>query len=225
MPVDGDPVDVDPVELDPVELDPAGHEHGVRRVADFPVGFPVVAIIASAGGVEALLRVLTRLPADLPACVLVALHQEPARLSHLPAILATDAKLPVQFAVDGAPLQPGVVLVVPPARHLLVTSRGRVGLIDTGALPPPRPSGDLLLATLAVTCGPRALAVVLTGNGHDGQAGVRAIVRCGGTAVAQDEHSSAFFAMPAAAIATHQVSEVLDIDDIAGAIVAHTTAN
>jgi two-component system chemotaxis response regulator CheB len=119
-------------------------------------------------------------------------------------------------------MRPGVVLVVPPGRHLLVTSQARIGLIDTGAAPPSRPSGDLLLATLAVTCGPRALAVVLTGLGHDAQAGVRAVVHCGGTVLAQDESSARFSAMPAA-IATEQVSQILAVDDIAAAIIAHTT--
>jgi two-component system chemotaxis response regulator CheB len=120
-------------------------------------------------------------------------------------------------------MRPGVVLVAPPGHHVLVTSESRIGLIDTGPVPPARPSADLLLTTLAVTCGPRALAVVLTGLGHDGQAGVRAIVHCGGTVVAQDEATSAFAAMPAAAIATGVVRDVLPLDDVAAAIVTHAT--
>jgi len=194
------------------------------RPDPYPIGFPVVAIIASAGGIEALPRVLNPLPEDLPAAVLVALHQEPYRVSELTRILDRRTRLPVQLAEQDMALRPGEVLVVPPGRHLLVTPLARVALIETGALPPPRPSGDLLLATLAVTCGPRAVAVVLTGLGHDAQAGVRAVVHCGGTVLAQDEASSMFFAMPAAAIATDMVSQVLAVDDIAAAIVAHTTA-
>ncbi|WP_433046102.1 chemotaxis protein CheB [Dactylosporangium sp. CS-033363] len=194
------------------------------EVADpFPVGFPVVAIIASAGGVEALLRVLEPLPADLPAAVLVALHQEPHRVSELAQVLGRQTRLPLSLAEPDEEMRPGAVLVAPPGWHLIVTSHARIGLIETGALPPSRPSGDLLLATLAVTCGPRALAVILTGGGHDAQAGVRAVVHCGGTVLAQDEDTSKIFAMPAAAIATGKVSQVLAVDDIAAAIVAHTT--
>jgi two-component system chemotaxis response regulator CheB len=189
----------------------------------FPIGFPVVAIIASAGGVEALMRVLEPLPEDLPAAVLVAVHQEPHRTSELARILDRRTRLAVMSAEANATMRPGVVLVVPPGRHLLVTSHARIGLIETGALPPARPSGDLLLATLAVTCGPRVLAVILSGGGHDAQAGVRAVVHCGGTVLAQDRGSSKFFAMPAAAIATDKVSQVLAVDDIAAAIVEHTT--
>ena len=128
-------------------------------------------------------------------------------------------------ARDGDELALGTVLVVPPGRHLLVTSSARIGLIDSGPLPPARPSADLLLATLAVTCGPRALAVVLTGKGHDAQAGIRAITHCGGTVLAQDETTSAHFGMPAAAIDTTLVHAVLPLPDIADAIHAHVAAH
>lgn len=189
------------------------------------MSFPVVALIASAGGVHALSRVLARLPATLPAAVLVALHQDPANpRGRLLAILARHAELPVRHAADQEALRPGQALVIPPGWHLLVTSEARIGLIEVGPLPPSRPSADLLLATLAVTCGPRALAVILTGMGHDGQAGVRAVGHCGGTVLAQDQATSKFFSMPSAAIDTHQVSQVLALDEIAAAIVAHATA-
>ncbi|GII05762.1 chemotaxis protein CheB [Planobispora takensis] len=192
---------------------------------DFAVPFPVVALIASAGGVDALSRVLAPLPADLPAAVLVVLHQDPATPGQrLAAILARRTTMPVRIAADNEVLRPGLVLVIPPGRHLLITSPGRIGLIETGALPPSRPSADLLLATLAVTCGPRALAVILTGMGHDGQAGVRAIGHCGGTVIAQDQDTSAFFSMPSAAIMTGRVSQVLALDDISAAITVHTTS-
>ena len=187
----------------------------------FPVRFPVVALVASAGGLDALIRVLAPLPVDLPAAVLVALHQDPMRASHLVTILQRSIALPIAAASDGDAMRPGYALVAPPGRHMLVTSTAKVGLIESGEAPPSRPSADLLLATLAVTCGSRALAVVLTGMGHDAQAGVRAIAHCGGTILAQDETSSKFAAMPAAAVATRFVSRVLSADDLASAIVTH----
>ncbi|WP_061300539.1 chemotaxis protein CheB [Herbidospora cretacea] len=190
-----------------------------------PPEFSVVALLASAGGLDALSHVLAPLPADLPAAVLVALHQSPDAPGRLTHILARRTRLAVRVATDSGVLRPGLALVVPPGRHLLVTSRERVGLIDVGAAPPARPSGDLLLATLAVTFGPRALAVILTGMGRDGQAGVRAVVHCGGTVIAQDEVSSESFGMPGAAIETEDVSQVLPLPDIAGAIMAHTAAS
>jgi two-component system, chemotaxis family, protein-glutamate methylesterase/glutaminase len=186
-----------------------------------PVRFPVVALIASAGGIDALTRVLAPLTADLPAAVLVALHQDPTRTSNLAEILGRSTELRVEVAATGSVMRPGTALVVPSGQHLLVTSDARLGLIETGGLPPARPSADLLLATLAVTCGTRALAVILTGMGHDGQAGARAIALCGGTVLAQDEATSKFFSMPAAAIATHRVQQVLALDAISEAILRH----
>ncbi|EOD58711.1 chemotaxis protein CheB [Amycolatopsis vancoresmycina] len=189
--------------------------------AGHPARVPVVALVASAGGLDALARVLGPLPADLPAAVLVAQHLDPFRASHLTSILAERTALRVAEARDGDALAPGVVLVVPAGRHLLLTPEQSVVLVDSGPLPPARPSADLLLATLAVTCGPRALAVVLTGKGTDAQAGIRAVARCGGTVFAQDEATSAHFGMPGAAIGTGLVHAVLPLSRIAGAVVDH----
>ena len=74
---------------------------------------------------------------------------------------------------------------------------------------------------LASAAAARPLAVMLTGMGHDGQAGTRAIAHGGGTVLAQDEATSQFFAMPAAAIATHHVQQVLGLDAIADAVIRH----
>lgn len=187
----------------------------------YALKFPVVALVSSLGGLDALSQVLAPLPAELPATLLVVQHLNPDQPSHLAHVLDRRTALSVRPAVNGDELVMGTVLVAPPARHLLVTSEARIGLIESGALPPWRPSADLLLATLAVTCGPRALAVVLTGKGHDAQAGIRAVCHCGGTVLAQDPASSAHFDMPAAAISTDLVDRVLALPDIAGAIHAH----
>jgi two-component system chemotaxis response regulator CheB len=136
-----------------------------------PINAPVIALVTSAGGLNALTQVLGPLPAHLPAAIIVVQHIDPDFDSSLPAILDDRTALNVRPATDGHLLIPGTVLVAPPGRHLLVTSEARVGLIDSGKFPPSRPSADLLLATLAVMCGPGALAVVLTGKGTDAQAG------------------------------------------------------
>ncbi|MCS7477750.1 chemotaxis protein CheB [Umezawaea endophytica] len=191
------------------------------RSDPYALTFPVVALVASAGGLAALSTVLAPLPADLPAALLVLQHLSPEHPSRLAQILDDRTALEVRAAGDGDELRTGTVLVAPSARHLLVTSEARLGLIDSDDLPPARPSADLLLATLAVTCGPRALVVVLTGRGTDAQAGIRAISHCGGTVYAQDEDSSAYFGMPAAAIDTDLVHRVLPLADIAQAIQSH----
>ncbi|WP_252443514.1 chemotaxis protein CheB [Pseudonocardia humida] len=180
-----------------------------------------MALVTSAGGLEALSAVLGGLAADLPAALVVAQHQDPEGPGLLAGILAARTRLRVRVADDGDLLEVGTVLVTPPARHLIVTSAGEVGLLETGDLPPSRPSADMLLATLAATCGPRVLTVVLTGKGHDAQAGIRAVHRCGGAVFAQDEASSAYFGMPGAAVRTGLVQRTLALDELASAIGVH----
>jgi two-component system, chemotaxis family, protein-glutamate methylesterase/glutaminase len=186
-------------------------------------GFPVVALVTSAGGLDALSQVLAPLPAELPAAVLIVQHLAPDNPSALASILANRTALTVRTAHNNDSLIPGTILVAPPAKHMLVTSHARIGLIDTGSLPPARPSADLLLVSLAVTCGPRALAVVLTGRGHDAQAGIRAIHHCGGTVLAQDQATATHFGMPSAAITTKLVHAVLPMQDIPRWIQAHVS--
>jgi len=188
----------------------------------FPIRIPVLALVASAGGLDALVRVLSPLPSDLPAAVLVIQHQDPTGpADRLADLLQARTALAVRAARDGDHLRPGLVLVAPPATPMIVTPHAGLGLIDSGGVPPWRPSADLLLATLAVTCGPRTLAVVLTGRGHDTQAGIRAVHHCGGTVLAQDEATAEQFGMPGAAIATGLVHAVYPLRDLARAITAH----
>lgn len=198
---------------------------GPVSVDHYALRFPVVALVTSAGGLDALSQVLAPLPADLGAAILVVQHLEPDHPSQLAAILDQRTALSVRAAEDGDGVLAGTVLVAPPARHLLVTSEARIGLIESGRLPPARPSADLLLATLAVTCGPRVLAVVLTGKGTDAQAGIRAVSYCGGTVMAQDKATSAHFGMPGAAIDTSLVNIVLALPEIADAIRGHVTTH
>jgi two-component system chemotaxis response regulator CheB len=156
--------------------------------------------VASAGGVDALSRVLSALPAGLPASFVVLLHVSPDRESGLPAILRRISPVGVEAARDGDELAPGRVIVAPAGRHLLITSDLRVALIESGAFPPSRPSADLLLTTLAIAAGERVIAAVLSGTGHDGATGATAVHRFGGTVLATDLASSQSFAMPSATI-------------------------
>jgi two-component system, chemotaxis family, protein-glutamate methylesterase/glutaminase len=183
---------------------------------------PIVAMVSSVGGLDAVGRVLRGLPADLPAAVIALQHTDPARVSHLAAILDRTAPLPVTDARDGAVLAPGRVVVAPSGFHTLVTRDRTVALVPSGRRPPYRPSADLLLATLAAIAGPEAIAVVLSGFGSDGAAGVTAVKRLGGTVIASDLATSQQTSMPEAAIDTGQVDHVLPLDDIARALVELT---
>jgi two-component system chemotaxis response regulator CheB len=182
--------------------------------------WPIVALVASAGGVDALSRVLSGLPAELPASVIVLLHSSPDRESELPGILSRVTALGVEAARDGDELALGRVLVAPAGRHLLVTSELRVALIASGAFPPSRPSADLLLTTLAVAARGRVIAVVLSGKGHDGATGASAVHRFGGRVLASDEASSQSFAMPSATIEREgAIDQVVALDALADRLV------
>ena len=186
--------------------------------------FPVVALVGSAGGLEAVVEVVSRLPANFGAAVIVLIHLDPEHRSLLTEIIAPRSKLPVTTAEDGMQLEPGHMLVVPSATHLLVAREGeilKVVRFVSGAYPPSRPSADLLLATLATGAGRRAIAVILSGGGHDGATGATAVHACGGTVLATDETSSGSFSMPLAAIEReHAVDRVLPLREIAGALEA-----
>ena len=171
---------------------------------------PIVALVCSVGGLEALTEVLGRLAPSMPAALIVLQHQAPDYRSRLTEILARHSALPVQTARNGTELEPGHVVVVPPGRHALVTAHDRLALISSGGSPPYRPSADLLLTSLALIAPTRSIGVILSGAGHDGATGATALHDFGGIVVAADEESSAHYAMPKAAI---------DRDDIVDYIV------
>lgn len=182
--------------------------------------FPVLALVSSTGGLDALVRVLRPLPGDFPAAVIAMQHTDPTHPSELARILDRQTALRVRPAVTGAELRPGEVLVPPPGSHLLVGRDDRVHLIPTGLLPPARPSADLLLCTLAVALGDRAVAVVLTGSGHDASLGVQAITQFGGACFMQDEESSVQYGMPSAASAAGDYGAPLPLDEISAVLIS-----
>jgi two-component system chemotaxis response regulator CheB len=180
--------------------------------------FDVVAIAASAGGLAALTRVVSGLPRDLPAAILVVQHLDPRHRSLMAEILAKRTKLAVKQAEDGDAIETGTVFIAPPDKHLLANPDGRLALTQTELVHFVRPSADLLFESVAAVFRDRAIALVLTGSGSDGAMGVRAIKKMGGTVVTQDEGTSEYFAMPSASIGTGDVDFVLPIDEIAGAL-------
>jgi len=184
-----------------------------------PAAFGVVALAASAGGLTALSRVLTGLPAHFPAAILVVQHLDPHHRSMMADILGRRTALRVTQAEEGDRFLPGGVYIAPPNRHLLVNPDGTLSLSQSELVHFVRPSADLLFESVAATSKERAIAVVLTGTGGDGNMGVRAIKKMGGTVIAQDEQTSEFFGMPSAAIQTGCVDFILPLDEISKALV------
>jgi len=180
----------------------------------------IVAIAASAGGLEALSRVFAPLPADFPAAIVVVLHIEADRPSHLAHILGRQTSLCVKQAEEGDILQAGWISTAPPGKHLLVNAEDTLSLSLGAKEHFSRPAADVLFRSVAATCGARAIGVVLTGGDGDGASGIGAIKAAGGMTIAQDEATSLKFSMPHSAIATGNVDFVLAVGDIAAALVS-----
>ena len=187
--------------------------------------FDVTAIASSAGGLAALTRVLSSIDASYPASILVVQHLDPRHESLMADILSRRTGLTVTQAEAGVSIEPGTVYIAPPDKHLLANHDRTLSLTQSELVHFVRPSADLLFESVAAAFRERAIAVVLTGSGHDGAMGVVAIKKMGGTVIAQDEASSEFFAMPSAAIETGQVDFVLPLDEIPGALVSLTVGN
>ena len=187
-----------------------------------PPAFDIIAIAASAGGVNALTRLLGSLPANLGAIVVIVQHVDPHHRSLMPQVIGRQSRLPVVHAEEGVLLAVDHVYLAPPDHHMLIKHKGILTLTDTELVNFVRPSADLLFESVAAAYGEHAIAVVLTGSGHDGALGVTAVKQRGGTVVAQDEASSEFFGMPSAAIKTGAVDYVLPLEAIASKLVTLT---
>ena len=180
--------------------------------------FDVVALGASAGGLNALTHVLAGLPPDFPAALVVVQHLDPRHRSLMADILARRCSVPVKEAVEGEYLERGRAYIAPPNRHLLVNPDHSLSLTQTELVHFVRPSADLMFESTAASYKERAIAVVLSGSGHDGAMGVRAIKKMGGTVIVQDLRNAEFTGMPEAALATGVADFVLPLDDIAPAL-------
>src|SRR5919197_3881806 len=165
-------------------------------MAEQPRISQLVVVGASAGGIDALSTLVATLPRDFPAPIVIAQHLDPGRPSHLAQILARRSTLPVHTVTDQAPLENGVVFVVPANRHVEITDHAiSLHAHDRGRA---MPSVDLLLTTAAPVFGENLIAVILTGTGSDGAAGARAVKAAGGTVVVQNPHTAQVAGMPAA---------------------------
>jgi two-component system chemotaxis response regulator CheB len=177
----------------------------------------VVALGASAGGVEALSAVVASLPSTVDCAVLVVLHVSESGTSVMPEILSRAGPLPAANAIDGEPLLAGRVYVAPPAHHLTIEGgRARVdqGPRENGH----RPAIDPLLRTLGDAFGPRAAGVILSGARDDGTAGLYSLKRCGGVALVQDPGTALYPSMPTSAVEHVEVDAILPLDQLGPAI-------
>ncbi|HEX5436638.1 MAG TPA: chemotaxis protein CheB [Gemmatimonadaceae bacterium] len=175
---------------------------------------PVVGIGASAGGLEAFTQVLAHLPADTGMAYVLVQHLAPAHESLLAEILGRQAAIPVTQVSDGLPVAPDHAYVIPPNTSMIL-SDGQLHLTPRERTRhPPTPVNEFF-RSLAGANGHRAIGVVLSGSGSDGEEGVRAIKVAGGITFAEAPESAQYDSMPRAAIATGCVDFVLPPAEIA----------
>jgi len=178
----------------------------------------VVAIAGSTGGPRALLRVLSSLPADFPAGLLVVQHISRGFSLGLAEWLDQECAIRVRLARSGDSIEPALALVAPEDRHMLVTSGGRIDLDGSAPLEGHRPSATLLFRSVASVFGARATGLIMTGMGSDGAEGLHDIYRSGGMTIAQDAATSTVFGMPRAAVELGAARVVLPLEEIPRAL-------
>jgi two-component system, chemotaxis family, protein-glutamate methylesterase/glutaminase len=171
---------------------PGGEPAGSRRAS-------VIGICGSTGGPHILACLLGELPADYPIPILIVQHIAAGFTEGLVRWLDQSALLPVGIAADGTRATRGA-WIAPEGAHLKLAATGWLSLDRHTVAGRHRPSGDVLLGSIATVAGRMGVGVVLSGMGRDGADGAAAIRRSGGLAIAQDEESSAVYGMPKAAV-------------------------
>lgn len=188
-------------------------------------GRDIVVIGASAGGIEALTRLVRELPSDLAAALFVVVHFPAHATSALPRILERAGTLPAHHARDGETIESGWIYVAPPDHHLLI-KQGHVHVLRGPRENGHRPAVDPLFRSAARAYGRRVVAVVLSGTLDDGAAGVVSVRARGGTVLVQDPEDALYAGMPNSAMAHTDPDQVLSAPGIAEILpaLAHTAA-
>jgi two-component system, chemotaxis family, protein-glutamate methylesterase/glutaminase len=177
----------------------------------------VIGIGASAGGVDALRKVVARLPANLPFAVCVVLHLPATGRSLLAPILDRATEMTAELAADGTLLEPGRIYVAPSDQHLMVED-GRVALTRGPKENGVRPAVDPMLRSLAASYRECAVAIILSGALGDGASGAAAVAYAGGVVIVQDPDDALTPSMPERALLASETALVLPASEIGPAI-------
>jgi len=181
----------------------------------------VIVVGASAGGFHAVIDLLARLPAELPAFIGIVIHRGAASTSNWSTSLGRKTKLTVVEPANGDRLKRGVVYIAPGDCHMTFES-GRIHLDGEPKEHYTRPAVDPLFGSAARAYGPRVVGVVLSGGGHDGMLGLLDITHAGGLSLAQKISEAEHHSMPAFSIAHDHVSAALSVDELGDALVRLT---
>lgn len=187
----------------------------------------LIAIGASTGGPQALLRILSTLPREMPP-ILVVQHITPSFTQSFSKSLDASCQMKVEVAVDGIKPIDGHIYVAPGDCHMLLARENsdyQIRLSDHDRVNRHRPSVDELFRSVADHARQNATGVLLTGMGRDGAAGMAQMRQNGAWTIAQDEASSVVFGMPSVAIEMGAAARVMSLDHIPGELVNYFTTN
>jgi two-component system, chemotaxis family, response regulator WspF len=179
----------------------------------------LVAIGASAGGPGALTKLLTHIPKEFPAAIVIVQHVDEQFAAGMAEWLSRDSLLPVRVAAEGDQIRPGVVLLAATNDHLSLKADDRLGYTLEPSDSVYRPSIDVFFNSICHCWSGEAVGVLLTGMGRDGAKGLKALRDKGHYTIAQDQASSAVYGMPKAAIALGAAVDVLPIERIAARLI------
>ncbi|WP_375382201.1 chemotaxis protein CheB [uncultured Sphingomonas sp.] len=185
--------------------------------------YDLIAIGASTGGIHALGQLLRAVPASFTTPILITQHLPTTFMPFFAAQVAVLASRPCDVATERMRLRPSRIVVAPGDAHVRCVALGDGGVaVRLSTDPAPSgclPSVDVMFDSIATACGPRALAVVLSGMGRDGAIGARALVEAGGDLVVQDRESSVIWGMPGA-VATAGLAHAILAPDAIGQLIA-----
>ncbi len=188
-----------------------------RVVAKKQATFPVIAIGASAGGLEAFRTLLALLPGKSGMAFILVQHLAPTHASMMAELLSSHTTMTVLEAREATRVEPDHIYIIPPGRYLTIRN-GVTHLSRLGTHQPVRMPFDFLLLSLAKECGERAVCIILSGTGMDGSVGAKAIKEVGGLVIAQVPEEADYDGMPRSAIATGAVDLVLPLTNIPEAL-------
>ncbi|UEB97430.1 chemotaxis response regulator protein-glutamate methylesterase [Pseudomonas sp. HN2] len=181
--------------------------------------YKLVAIGTSTGGPVALQRVLTQLPANFPAPIVLIQHMPAAFTKAFAERLDKLCRISVKEAEDGDILRPGLALLAPGGKQMMIDGRGAVKILPGDERLNYKPCVDITFGSAAKSYGDKVLAVVLTGMGADGREGARLLKQGGSSVWAQDEASCVIYGMPMAIVKADLADAVYGLDDIGKHIV------
>lgn len=198
-----------------------------RKPAVRPSGRPVrdvVAIGVSTGGPPVVQKILSSLPADFPASIVIAQHMPAAFTGPFAKRLDSVSKISVKEAEPGDVLKAGHAFVAPGGKHIVLDQK--VSRVDVVVTEEPadalyKPSANVLISSVAQAVGKRGLGVILTGMGNDGCEGVRDLKDKGGRALAQSDSTCVVYGMPKAIVDEKLADEIIDLDDMAESIMTN----